>query len=184
MLCEENQMENNKSLIDLKSRIRDIPDFPEKGVLFRDVTTLLQDPAAFRQVIDQMTEHFRGSNATHICAVEARGYIFGAPLAYNLDLGFIPVRKPGKLPYDTISQAYELEYGKNVLELHRDAVGPGDRVLVIDDLIATGGSSRATAQLIEKLGAEVAGFGFVIELGFLKGREALEGYEVYSLLQY
>jgi len=177
-------MDMNQPLIDLKSRIRDIPDFPEKGILFRDVTTLLKDPAAFRQVIDQMTDYFRDSRATHVCAVEARGYMFGAPLAYNLNMGFIPVRKPGKLPYDTISQAYELEYGKNVLELHRDAVGPGDRVLVVDDLIATGGSSRATAQLIETLGAEVAGFGFIIELGFLKGREALEGYEVYSLLQY
>ena len=172
------------ALIDLKSHIRAIPDFPEKGILFRDVTTLLKEPAAFRQVIQQMTDYYRDSHATHVCAVEARGYMFGAPLAYNLGLGFIPVRKPGKLPYDTISQAYELEYGKNVLELHRDAVGPGDRVLIVDDLIATGGSARATAQLVEKLGAQVAGFGFIIELEFLNGRQALEGYEVFSLLQY
>ena len=177
-------MDSTGALIDLKTRIRDIPDFPEKGILFRDITTLLKDPAAFRQVIDHMTDYFRESRATHVCAVEARGYMFGAPLAYNLGLGFVPVRKPGKLPFDTISQAYELEYGKNVLELHKDAVGPGDRILIVDDLIATGGSSKATAQLVEKLGAEVAGFGFLIELGFLEGRRALDGYEVYSILQY
>lgn len=177
-------MESTEPMIDLKTRIRDIPDFPEKGILFRDITTLLKDPEAFRQVIDHMTDYFRDSRATHVCAVEARGYMFGAPLAYNLGLGFVPVRKPGKLPFDTISQAYELEYGKNVLELHRDAVGPGDRILIVDDLIATGGSSKATAQLVEKLGAEVAGFGFLIELGFLEGRRALDGYEVYSILQY
>lgn len=172
------------SLIDLKSRIRDIPDFPEKGILFRDVTTLLKDPAAFRQAIDQLTEHFRDTKATHVAAVEARGYMFGAPLAYHLGLGFIPVRKPGKLPYDTISQSYSLEYGKNVLELHKDAVGAGDRVLIIDDLIATGGSAHAVAQLVERLGAQVAGFGFLIELGFLNGREVLKEYDVYSLLSY
>lgn len=175
---------STESLIDLKSRIRDVPDFPEKGILFRDVTTLLKDPAAFRQAIDQLTEHFRGTHATHVAAVEARGYMFGAPLAYHLGLGFIPVRKPGKLPYDTISQSYSLEYGKNVLELHKDAVGPGDRVLVIDDLIATGGSAMAVAQLIERLGAEVVGFGFLVELEFLKGREVLKEYDVFSLLTY
>lgn len=171
-------------MIDLKSRIRDIPDFPEKGILFRDVTTLLRDAAAYRQAIEQMTDHFRAARATHVVAVEARGYMFGAPLAYNLSLGFVPVRKPGKLPYATISQDYSLEYGKNVLEIHDDALRQGDRVLIIDDLIATGGSAKATATLVEKLGAEVAGVGFLIELSFLNGRECLEGYDVFSLLTY
>ena len=177
-------MERIQRLNELKSKIRDVPDFPQKGILFRDVTTLLKDPVAYRQVIEELTDYFRGCGATHVCAVEARGYIFGAPLAFNLDMGFVPVRKHGKLPHDTISQSYALEYGESILEIHKDAVGPGDRVLIVDDLVATGGSARATAQLIEKLGAQVAGFGFIIELDFLNGRQALEGYEVHSLLHY
>lgn len=168
----------------LKSLIRDIPDFPQPGILFRDVTTLLADAQAFSQVIELLAEHYADADITHICAVEARGYIFGAPLAARLGKGFIPVRKPGKLPAETISEAYSLEYGKNVLEVHKDAADSHSKVLIIDDLIATGGSARAAARLMEKLGAKVVGLGFIIELCDLKGREVLSDYDVYSLLRY
>ncbi|HXE71398.1 MAG TPA: adenine phosphoribosyltransferase [Candidatus Nitrosotenuis sp.] len=173
-----------ETLIDLKERIRDIPDFPQKGILFRDITTLLQDGSAFRYAVDRLVDQFRGTEATHVAAVEARGYIFGAPLAHALNLGFVPVRKPGKLPSETLREEYELEYGKNILEIHNDALKAGDKVIVVDDLIATGGSARATARLVEKLGARVVGFCFLIELTFLNGRQALDGYEVFSLITY
>lgn len=174
----------NSKQIDLKEKIRNIPDFPQPGILFRDITTLLKDPEAFRYVIDKLTEKFKNQKIDYIAAIEARGYMLGAPLAYNLGTGFIPIRKPGKLPCKTISEEYSLEYGKNILELHTDAVKKGDKVLIIDDLIATGGSSLATKNLIEKLGGEVVGFAFVVELLDLKGRSLLKGYEVLSLVQY
>lgn len=174
----------NSKQIDLKEKIRNIPDFPQPGILFRDITTLLKDPEAFRYVIDKLTEKFKNQKIDYIAAIEARGYMLGAPLAYNLGTGFIPIRKPGKLPCKTISEEYSLEYGKNILELHTDAVKKGDKVLIIDDLIATGGSSLATKNLIEKLGGEVVGFAFVVELLDLKGRALLKGYEVLSLVQY
>ncbi|MGE0492856.1 MAG: adenine phosphoribosyltransferase [Vulcanimicrobiota bacterium] len=171
-------------IVDLRSHIRDIPDFPKPGILFKDITTLLQDQNAFRASVDQLAEAFAGVEATHVVALEARGYIFGAPLAYKLGLGFVPVRKPGKLPAETVSVDYELEYGTNTLHIHHDALNQGDRALVIDDLIATGGSAAATVALVERLGAQVVGFGCVIELTFLQGRDKLNGLPVQALLSY
>lgn len=170
--------------MDLKEKIRNIPDFPKKGVLFRDITTLLEDPNAFKYVIDVLTSRYKNKKIDAIVAVEARGYIFGAPLAYNLSTSFVIVRKAGKLPHDTYSMEYELEYGSNVLEIHKDAIKKEQRVLIIDDLIATGGSSKATAHLVEKVGGKVVELAFLIELTFLKGRQALDGYDVFSLIQY
>lgn len=173
-----------KSTIDLKTRIRDIPDFPKKGILFKDITTLLQDGPAFRSAIEQLVDRLAGLEATHVVAVEARGYMFGAPVAFKLGLGFVPVRKPGKLPSSTISENYELEYGHNTLEIHDDALSPGDRVLIVDDLIATGGSAMATVKLVERLGAKVVGLGCLVELAFLEGRKRLNGVPVHALLTY
>jgi adenine phosphoribosyltransferase len=170
--------------LDLKEYIRDIPDFPIPGILFRDITPLLRDGPAFRQAVDDLMAPFAHEKIDAIAAVEARGYVLAAPLAYKLGVGLIPVRKPGKLPYSTISQEYTLEYGKNTLEVHHDACQPGQRVLIVDDLIATGGSARATAQLIERLGASVLGFAFLVELGFLNGRQVLDKYRVHSVLNY
>lgn len=174
----------NKKQINLKEKIRDIPDFPQPGILFRDITTLLRDPEAFKYVIDSLTDRYKSLKIDFVAAIEARGYMLGAPLAYHLGAGFIPVRKPGKLPWKTIKEEYELEYGKNTLELHTDAVTKGEKVLIIDDLIATGGSSLATKNLIERLGGEIVGFAFVVELTALKGRDLLKGYDVFSLVQY
>lgn len=173
-----------KSTIDLKTKIRDIPDFPKKGILFKDITTLLQDGPSFQAAIDQLVERLRGLDATHVVAVEARGYMFGAPVACKLGLGFVPVRKPGKLPSSTISENYELEYGHNTLEIHDDALKTGDRVVIVDDLIATGGSAMATVKLVERLGARVIGLGCLIELAFLEGRKRLNGVPVHALLTY
>ncbi|OGO40369.1 MAG: adenine phosphoribosyltransferase [Chloroflexi bacterium RBG_16_57_9] len=170
--------------MDLATYIRDIPDFPVKGVLFRDITTLLKHPAAFREAIERMAEHYRGWEIDLVAAVESRGYIFGAPLAAQLGAGFVPVRKMGKLPAQKINISYSLEYGTETLEMHVDAVSPGSRVLVVDDLIATGGSARATASLVEALGGKVIGMAFLIELLFLGGREKIKEYEVFSLIQY
>lgn len=174
----------NKKQINLKEKIRNIPDFPKPGILFRDITTLLREPEAFKYVIDTLTERFKSSKIGFVAAIEARGYMLGAPLAYNLGAGFIPVRKPGKLPWNTIKEEYALEYGKNTLELHTDAVAKGEKVLIVDDLIATGGSSLATKNLIERIGGEIVGFAFVVELTELKGRELLKGYDLFSLVQY
>ena len=170
--------------IDLKSTIRDIPDFPKPGIMFRDITTLLADPAAFEAVIDQFYERFKDAKVDAILAAEARGFIFAAPLAIRLGARFVPVRKPGKLPFDTESFQYELEYGTDTLEIHVDSVNSGDRVLMIDDLLATGGTIAACVKLAEKLGAEVVGCGFVIELDFLNGRRLLEPKDVHSLVHY
>lgn len=168
--------------MNLAEHIRDIPDFPKAGILFKDITTLIGHPPAFRATLDQFQERLQGLGADAIVAVEARGYIFGAPLADRMGLRFVPVRKPGKLPYETISEDYELEYGSNTLEIHSDALKPGEKVVIIDDLIATGGSAAATVSLIHKLGAEVVGFACVIELAFLAGRQRLGGVPVESLL--
>lgn len=169
---------------DLKKLIREVPDFPKPGINFYDITTLIKDSEGFEQSIDALTEKCRGLDIDTVIGIESRGFIFGAPLAYQLGVGFVPVRKPNKLPSDTISVSYELEYGTDSLEVHSDAIGSGHKVLIIDDLLATGGTARATADLVEKIGGEVAALFFVVELNFLKGRDKLAGYKVESLLSY
>jgi adenine phosphoribosyltransferase len=168
----------------LEDRIRDIPDFPKKGIVFKDITPLLQDPAAFRHVINTLADTYRDKGIDVVVAAEARGFILGAPLAYNLGVGFVPVRKPAKLPAECISAEYALEYGIDSLHMHKDALSPGQRVLIIDDLLATGGTVAAKVELVQKLGGEVAGIAFLVELTFLNGREKLKGYEVTSLIKY
>lgn len=168
----------------LRNAVRDIPDFPTPGIVFKDVTPLLADADLFRRAADALAGPFLQSNVTHIVAIEARGFIFGAPVAERLGAGFIPVRKAGKLPWRTERVEYALEYGTGVLEIHRDSCGSAMRVLVVDDVLATGGTAAATAALIERLGATVVGFAFLIELGFLHGRAALPGRRVESVLTY
>ncbi len=168
----------------LKRLIREVPDFPKPGILFYDITTLLKDGAGFKAVIDCLKDHYGQSRVDQVLGVEARGFIFAPALAYALGAGFIPVRKPKKLPAQTVREQYQLEYGTDSIEIHEDAIQPGQNVLVVDDLLATGGTAAATARLVEKLGGKVAGLGFVIELSFLKGRSKLAGYDVFSLLQY
>src|SRR5215469_5410926 len=168
----------------LKKLIREIPDFPKAGILFYDITTLLKDKTGLRGVIDGLKERCAGLHVDVVVGIEARGFIFAPALAYALGAGFVPVRKPKKLPSDCERVSYDLEYGSDVLEVHRDAIQPGSKVLVVDDLLATGGTAKAVTQLVEKLGGEVAGMGFVLELTFLGGREKLSGYDVFSLLQY
>ncbi len=163
--------------------IRDVPDFPVEGVLFKDICPLLQNAEAFREAIDRLAERHAEQEINHIVAIESRGFIFGAPLAYKLGTGFIPIRKPGKLPADKISVEYSLEYGSNTLEMHRDAIRAGDKVLLVDDLLATGGSAKAAIELIERLGGEVIGATFLIELEFLEGEQELKGYDSFSLLK-
>lgn len=170
--------------MDLAKLIRDVPDFPVKGVLFKDITTLLKDPDAFPEVIDALADHYADETIDLVAAIESRGFIFGAPLAYELAVGFVPIRKPGKLPADTISANYTLEYGTNALEIHKDAVQPGQRVLLVDDVLATGGSAKAAAELIEKLGGKVVSIAFVVDITALKGMDKLEGYEVFSLIKF
>jgi adenine phosphoribosyltransferase len=168
----------------LKKLIREVPDFPKPGILFYDITTLLKDKTGFRQVIDLLAGHYRGAGIDMVLGIEARGFIFAPALAYALGAGFVPVRKPKKLPSVCVSVSYELEYGTDSLEIHRDALQPGARVLIVDDLLATGGTAAATIRLVEQLEAKVAGVGFVVELTFLNGRQRLAGYDVFSLLQY
>jgi adenine phosphoribosyltransferase len=170
--------------INLASYIRDIPDFPKAGIVFKDITPLLQDAHALRYAVDQMVEFGVGRKIDVVLGAEARGFILGAALAYTLNAGFIPARKPGKLPHQTVAAEYDLEYGTDSLEIHEDAIGPGTRVLVHDDLLATGGTARAKCDLVEKLGGEVVGVVFIIELSFLNGREKLKEYDVISLIQY
>ena len=171
-------------MIDLASRIRDVPDFPHKGIVFKDITTLLKDGPSLRQALDQLTDLVRGWDIDLVAGMESRGFIFAAPIAYKLGLGFVPVRKLGKLPAETISAEYALEYGTNTLELHVDAIDPGQRVLIVDDLLATGGTVGATIDLVERLDGVVAGTAFLVELTFLDGRRHLEGYRVASLIKY
>ncbi|MGH9661382.1 MAG: adenine phosphoribosyltransferase [Bryobacteraceae bacterium] len=168
----------------LKQLIREIPDFPKPGILFYDITTLLKDPAGLRGVIDGLRARYQGFGVDVVIGIEARGFIFAPALAYALGAGFVPVRKPKKLPGPRSAVTYALEYGSDTLEMHTGAVAPGARVLIVDDLLATGGTARATAQLVEEAGAKVVGAGFVVELTFLAGRGKLAGYDVFSLLQY
>lgn len=168
----------------LMTSIRSVPDFPKKGIVFRDITTLLKDPAAFARSIDLFTDRYRSMNIAKVVSVESRGFIFGAPLAYRLGAGFVPVRKPGKLPAPTASESYALEYGTDTVEIHLDAIRRGDRVLVLDDLLATGGTISAACRLVERLGGSVVGLAFLIELAFLHGRDRLKEYDVYSLITY
>ena len=171
-------------MIDLASRIRDVPDFPQKGILFKDITTLLKDGQAFKQSLDELASRVRPWGVEVVVGMESRGFIFAAPIAYALGVGFVPVRKLGKLPAETIEAEYALEYGTNTLEMHVDAIEDGQRVLVVDDLLATGGTVGATIDLIERVGGEVIGAAFLVELGFLHGRDRLEGYRVTSLITY
>jgi adenine phosphoribosyltransferase len=169
---------------ELRDCVRDIPDFPKPGVIFKDITPLLANPEAFRSTIDLIAEHFDGTAIDRVLGVEARGFIIAAPVAYRFGAAFVPVRKAGKLPWEIEREEYELEYGTDLLEIHRDAVEPGSKVVIVDDVLATGGTAAATIRLVEKLGGTVAGLAFVIELGFLEGREKLEGYDVLSLVTY
>ena len=168
----------------LKKMIREVPNFPKQGILFYDITTVLKDKVGFAMLIDALSEHYLDQKIDLVLGMEARGFIFAPALAYRLSAGFVPVRKPGKLPAATVKYDYALEYGTNSLEIHKDAIQKGQRVLIVDDLLATGGTAEATAKLAEKLGGLIAGLGFVVELDFLKGREKLKNYEVMSLLHY
>ncbi|HDN80361.1 MAG: adenine phosphoribosyltransferase [Chloroflexi bacterium] len=170
--------------MDLAQYIRDIPDWPKPGVLFKDITTLLKEPEAFREAVDRLAEPFMDKDIDLVVSVEARGFIFGGALAYKLGAGFVPARKPGKLPAETIREEYALEYGTDALEIHKDAIKPGQKVLLFDDVLATGGTLSAAARLIERLGGEVVGVSLLIDLTFLKGREKLKKYPIYSLIEY
>ncbi len=168
----------------LKQLIREVPDFPKPGINFYDITTLLKEPTGLRQTVDALAAAFEGETVDVVLGVEARGFIFAPALAYHLGAGFVPVRKPRKLPAATATVSYDLEYGQDTLEIHRDAVQPGQRVLIADDLLATGGTAKAVVELVEGLGGEVAGLVFVVELEFLPGRQKLTGYDVRSLIKY
>jgi len=168
----------------LKAHIRDIPDFPKPGILFRDITPLLLDPRIFRWIIETLTERYTGQDISKVVAIESRGFVFAPPLAYELGAGFVPLRKAGKLPHDTISESYLLEYGEAVIEIHSDAITNGERVLIFDDLLATGGTAAAAVALVQRLGAEVIEAGFIIELMALGGREKINSTPVFSLVQY
>ena len=170
--------------IDPRDYIRDIPDFPKPGIMFKDITPLLAHPQAFAAVIDRLAQAFGDQKLDAVAAAEARGFIFGAPLALALGVGFVPIRKPGKLPYATIAMEYQLEYGSDRLEVHSDALKPGSRVLLLDDVLATGGTMRACCDLVAQSGAEVAACAFILELDFLKGRDRLTPFEVFSLFRY
>ena len=177
-------MATDRTGLDLRDRVRDVPDFPKPGIVFKDLMPLVADPAYFRATIDELAELARPLQPDIILGAEARGFIFGGALAYQLGCGFVPARKPGKLPWQTVTATYELEYGQDSLEVHADAVGDGARVIVHDDVLATGGTAKAACTLIEKCGGVVSGLAFVIELGFLGGAAKLEGYDFMSLLQY
>ena len=170
--------------MDLTKIVRDIIDFPQEGIIFRDITPVLQNAEALRAAVDQFCDQLKDLDFDYVVGPESRGFIFGVPVAYAMGKGFLPVRKPGKLPCEVISKSYNLEYGSNVLEMHRDALKPGDRVVVVDDLIATGGTTKAICELVEELGAEIVSLNFFIELEGLKGRDVLEGYKVNTIIQY
>jgi adenine phosphoribosyltransferase len=169
---------------ELRARIREIPDFPKPGILFYDITTLLKDPVAYRAAIDAMLAPYAGMAIDMVVGMESRGFIFSAPMAYQLGAGLVPVRKLGKLPAETISVEYALEYGSNTLEVHRDAIQSGQKVLIVDDLLATGGTVNGTVELVQRLEGEIVGLAFLVELGFLKGRDRLAGYTVSSVITY
>ncbi len=168
----------------LKALIRDVPDFPQPGIVFKDITPLLADEAGFSSAIDMIVVHYGRGNVDKVVGIEARGFILASPVAYHFGAGFVPVRKAGKLPFDSESEEYELEYGTETLEIHKDAFSPGERVLIVDDVLATGGTARATARLVDRLGGKVVGIACLIELSFLEGRKQLEGLEFFSLLSY
>jgi len=168
----------------LKKSIRNIPDFPKPGILFRDVTTLIQNKTAFKKAVDLLAKRYKGQGFNKVAGVEARGFIFGAAVAYKIGAGFVPVRKKGKLPFKTISTTYKLEYGTDTLEIHKDAISPGEKVLIIDDLLATGGTVKAVTELIKQLGGKISGIGFIIELVDLHGRDKLKEYPLYSLIKF
>jgi len=169
---------------DLKKLIREVPDFPKPGILFYDITTLLKDRLGFARLIDALTEHYINCDVELVLGIEARGFIFGPALAYRLNAGFVPVRKPKKLPAEVLQWKYDLEYGQDTLEIHKDAIRPGQRIIICDDLLATGGTAKATADMAKQLEADICGMGFVVELDGLKGRDKLKGYDVFSLLHY
>lgn len=169
---------------ELKKYIREVPDFPKKGILYYDITTLLQDPLALRMTVDQFVWLFSGQHVDKVVGIESRGFMFGSIVAYNLNAGFVPIRKPGKLPAATVCKEYELEYGSDKIEIHQDAIEKGERVLIVDDLLATGGTAAAAAELVEIVGGTVAGFGFVVELTFLEARDRLASYSIESLIRY
>jgi len=170
--------------MDIKKYIRDVPDFPQKGVMFRDITTLIKEPKAFHYVIDALLEKYRNVKIDKIVSVEARGYIFGGALAYNLGCGLVPVRKQGKLPAETIRLEYDLEYGKNVIEIHKDGIKKGERILTLDDVLATGGTMLATCKMVEMLGGIVIGCAFVANLTYLPGTKTLKEYKIFSVVEY
>ncbi len=170
--------------MNLKSKIREVPDFPKKGILFYDITTLLKEKEAFAEIISQLTEPFREQKIEKVVGIESRGFIFGTAVAQQLHAGFVPVRKPGKLPYKTIEEPYQLEYGSDRLAIHEDAISQGERILIVDDLLATGGTISATVNLVKKLGGDIVSVAFVIELSALKGRDRLSGIPIVSVLQY
>jgi adenine phosphoribosyltransferase len=169
---------------ELRERIREIPDFPKPGILFYDITTLLKDPVSYKESIDLMLEPYKDERVDIVVGMESRGFIFSAPMAYQLGAGLVPVRKLGKLPAETITVEYALEYGSNTLEIHRDAIGAGQKVLIVDDLLATGGTVKGTIELVERLKGEVVGLAFLVELDFLKGRDRLDGRRVTSVIKY
>ena len=177
-------MDNSKIVEELKSSIRDIPDFPKKGVIFKDITTLLKDGNKFQKAIDCIVERYKDKKIDKVVSVEARGFIFGSAIAYKLGAGVIPVRKKGKLPHETHRIEYELEYGKDILEIHKDAISPNDNVLIIDDLLATGGTMKAVCDLVEGMEGKIVEVAFLIELTFLKGRDRLKGHQVFSLIEF
>jgi adenine phosphoribosyltransferase len=168
----------------LKALIRDVPDFPQEGIVFKDITPLLADEIAFSTVIDLIVVHFGRGSVDKVVGIEARGFILASPVAYHFGAGFVPVRKKDKLPWETEAAEYELEYGTATLEIHRDAIAPGERVLIVDDVLATGGTARATADLVERIGGKVVGIACLIELGFLEGRSKLDGYDLFTLITY
>jgi adenine phosphoribosyltransferase len=171
-------------MTDLKKYIRDIPDFPKSGIIFKDITPLLASPDAFSFAVQKLAEPFKNKSISKVVGIEARGFLFAAPVAIELNTGVIPIRKPGKLPYTTVSQSYSLEYGTDTMEIHSDGISSGERVLLLDDVLATGGTTEAACKLIEKLGGIIAGVVFLIELEFLKGRQKIAGYPVFSLLTF
>jgi len=173
-----------KKEIDLRAKIRTVPDFPKKGVMFKDITTLLQDHEAFHYAVQEMLKHFRDKRIDKVVSAESRGFIFGSAIAYELGAGFIPLRKPGKLPWRKIREEFDTEYSRDAFEMHEDAVRSGENVLIVDDLLATGGTMQAATRLIEKLGGKIIGITMLIELGFLKGREKLKGYDVFTVINY
>jgi adenine phosphoribosyltransferase len=170
--------------IDLTKYIRSVPNFPKKGIIFKDITTLLKEPVPLKATLRKLFEFTQNKSITKVVGIESRGFIFGAMLAERLDVGFVPVRKPGKLPWETVKESYALEYGEDTIEIHKDAIQPGDKILIHDDLLATGGTARATANLIKKLKAEVVQLSFIIELSFLKGREQLKEYDVRTVVDF